>query len=76
MTEVQDPVATLPTLTAYDDAGRTESVTLLAQTHVPDEEWERVKPHFSDQEIADLTLLIIAINGWNRIAVTFRKMPA
>ncbi|WP_233885064.1 carboxymuconolactone decarboxylase family protein [Paraburkholderia flagellata] len=54
----------------------TESVTLLAQTHVPDEVWERVKPHFSDQEIADLTLLIIAINGWNRIAVTFRKMPA
>ena len=28
----------------------TESVTLLAQTHVPDEVWERVKPHFSDQE--------------------------
>jgi AhpD family alkylhydroperoxidase len=54
----------------------TESVTLLAQTHVPDEVWERVKPHFSDQEIADLTLLIIAINGWNRIAVTFRKLPA
>ncbi|MEM5403131.1 carboxymuconolactone decarboxylase family protein [Paraburkholderia unamae] len=54
----------------------TESVTLLAQTHVPDEMWERVKPHFSDQEIADLTLLIIAINGWNRIAVTFRKLPA
>ncbi|QGZ56586.1 carboxymuconolactone decarboxylase family protein [Paraburkholderia acidiphila] len=54
----------------------TESVTLLAQTHVPDEVWERVKPHFSEQEIADLTLLIIAINGWNRIAVTFRKMPA
>ncbi|HKT93039.1 MAG TPA: carboxymuconolactone decarboxylase family protein [Paraburkholderia sp.] len=54
----------------------TESVTLLAQTHVPDEVWERVKPHFSDQEIADLTLLIIAINGWNRIAVTFRKTPA
>jgi len=53
----------------------TESVTLLAQTHVPDEVWERVKPHFTDQEIADLTLLIIAINGWNRIAVTFRKLP-
>ena len=54
----------------------TESVTLLAQSHVPDEVWERVKPHFTDQEIADLTLLIIAINGWNRIAVTFRKLPA
>jgi AhpD family alkylhydroperoxidase len=54
----------------------TESVTLLAQTHVPDEVWESVRPHFTDQEIADLTLLIIAINGWNRIAVTFRKLPA
>ena len=54
----------------------TESVTLLAQTHVPDEVWERVKPHFTDQEIADLTLLVIAINGWNRFAVTFRKLPA
>ena len=54
----------------------TESVTLLAQTHVPDEVWERVNPYFTDQEIADLTLLIIAINGWNRVAVTFRKLPA
>jgi alkylhydroperoxidase family enzyme len=33
-----------------------------------------VKPHFTE-EIGDLTLLIIAINGWNRIAVSFRKMP-
>jgi AhpD family alkylhydroperoxidase len=53
----------------------TESVTLLAKTHVPDDLWERVKPHFTDQEIGDLTLLIIAINSWNRIAVSFRKMP-
>ncbi|PXW14641.1 carboxymuconolactone decarboxylase family protein [Paraburkholderia caballeronis] len=54
----------------------TESVTLLAQTHVPDDVWERVKPHFTEREIADLTMLIVAINGWNRIAVTFRKIPA
>ncbi len=53
----------------------TEAVTLVAQTHVPDAVWEAAKPHFSEQEIADLTLLIIAINGWNRIAVSFRKMP-
>ncbi|EEA01064.1 alkylhydroperoxidase like protein, AhpD family [Burkholderia sp. H160] len=53
----------------------TEAVTLIAQTHVPDTEWEAVKPHFSEQEISDLTLLIVAINGWNRIAVSFRKMP-
>lgn len=54
----------------------TEAVTLISQTHVPDDVWEAVKPHFSEQEITDLTLLIIAINGWNRLAVSFRKMPA
>ncbi|MBB5444523.1 alkylhydroperoxidase family enzyme [Paraburkholderia sp. WSM4177] len=50
-------------------------MTLVAQTRVPDTVWDAVKPHFSEQEISDLTLLIIAINGWNRIAVSFRKMP-
>lgn len=54
----------------------TESLTLLAETHVPDDTWERVKPHFSEAELADLTLLIVAINGWNRFAVAFRKLPA
>ncbi|MCX4162648.1 MULTISPECIES: carboxymuconolactone decarboxylase family protein [Paraburkholderia] len=54
----------------------TEALTLIAQTHVPDAAWEAVKPHFTDQEITDLTMLIIAINGWNRIAVSFRMMPA
>ncbi|NML34396.1 carboxymuconolactone decarboxylase family protein [Paraburkholderia antibiotica] len=53
----------------------TEAVTLVAQTRVPDDVWEAVKPHFSEQEIGDLTLLIVAINGWNRIAVSFRKLP-
>jgi AhpD family alkylhydroperoxidase len=54
----------------------TESLTLLSETHVPDETWARVRPHFSDAELADLTLLIVAINGWNRFAVAFRKMPS
>jgi AhpD family alkylhydroperoxidase len=54
----------------------TEAVTLVSQTHVSDAIWESVKPHFSDQEIADLTTLIIAINGWNRIAISFRRTPA
>ncbi|MFW7340934.1 carboxymuconolactone decarboxylase family protein [Pollutimonas sp. H1-120] len=53
----------------------TESLTLVAETHVPDEVWNIVRPHFSDQELADLTLLIVAINGWNRFAVGLRKMP-
>jgi AhpD family alkylhydroperoxidase len=53
----------------------TEAVTLVSQDHVPDAVWEAVKPHFSDEEIVDLTLLIAAINSWNRLAISFRKMP-
>jgi AhpD family alkylhydroperoxidase len=54
----------------------TEAVTLVSQGHVPDVVWEAVKPHFSNEEIVDLTLLISAINSWNRFAIAFRKMPA
>jgi len=53
-----------------------EAVTLVAQSHVPDAAWESVKPHFNDAELVDLTLLINAINCWNRFAIAFRKMPA
>ena len=53
----------------------TEALTLVAQTHVPDAVWDTVRPHFTDQELADLTLLVVAINGWNRISVGFRKIP-
>jgi AhpD family alkylhydroperoxidase len=53
----------------------TEALTLVAQTHVPDAVWDAVRPHFTDQELADLTLLVVAINGWNRISVGFRKIP-
>jgi AhpD family alkylhydroperoxidase len=54
----------------------TEALTLVSQEHVPDAVWEAVKPHFTDEEIVDLTLLISAINSWNRFAISFRKMPA
>lgn len=54
----------------------TESLTEVAQTHVPDAVWERVKPHFTPEEVADLTLLIGTINTWNRFAISFRKLPA
>jgi AhpD family alkylhydroperoxidase len=54
----------------------TESLTLISTNHVPDEVWQAVQPHFSDEEISDLTLLIVAINGWNRFAIAFRKLPA
>jgi AhpD family alkylhydroperoxidase len=53
----------------------TEAVTLVSQTHVPDEAFEVVKEQFSDEEIMNLTLAIVAINGWNRIAIGFRLVP-
>jgi len=53
----------------------TEALTLVAQTHVSDAVWDAVRPHFTDQELADLTMLVVAINGWNRISVGFRKIP-
>lgn len=54
----------------------TEALTLVSHDHVPDEVWHAVRPHFSDEELTDLTLLVVAINGWNRLAIAFRKMPA
>ena len=54
----------------------TEALTLVARDHVPDAVWEAVRPHFSDEEIVDLTLLVNAINTWNRFAIAFRKTPA
>jgi AhpD family alkylhydroperoxidase len=54
----------------------TEALTLVSENHVPDDVWEAVRPHFSDEELTDLSLLVVAINGWNRIAIGFRKMPA
>jgi AhpD family alkylhydroperoxidase len=53
----------------------TEAVTRVADTHVPDDVFELVSKHFSDKELADLTLAIVTINGWNRLAIAFRKVP-
>ncbi|MFC5525868.1 carboxymuconolactone decarboxylase family protein [Rhodanobacter ginsengisoli] len=54
----------------------TEAVTLVSSTHVPDDVWESVQPHFTPEEMTDLTLLVVAINGWNRFSIALRKMPA
>jgi AhpD family alkylhydroperoxidase len=51
----------------------TEALTLVARTHAPDEAYEEARAHFSEKELADLTLAIVAINGWNRIAIGFRS---
>ncbi|HET7359920.1 MAG TPA: carboxymuconolactone decarboxylase family protein [Rhodanobacteraceae bacterium] len=53
-----------------------EAVTQVSHDHVPDAVWSEVHGHFSDVEMMDLTLLVVAINGWNRFAIAFRKQPA
>jgi AhpD family alkylhydroperoxidase len=52
----------------------TEAVTLVAQTHVPDDVYEDVRTHFDDEELVKLTLLVTMINVWNRIAISFRSV--
>ena len=51
----------------------TEALTLLAQTHAPDDIYAEMAAHFTPQDQVSLTMLIVAINGWNRIAVGFRS---
>lgn len=51
----------------------TEAVTLVADSHVPDEVYEEARKQFGEKELVDLTLAVIAINGWNRLSVAFRK---
>jgi AhpD family alkylhydroperoxidase len=53
----------------------TEAVTLVADSHVPDDVYELAHKHFSEKELVDLTLAIVAINGWNRLAIAFRTVP-
>ncbi|MBX6755194.1 MAG: carboxymuconolactone decarboxylase family protein, partial [Thermorudis peleae] len=53
----------------------TEAVTLLPQTGVPDDVYEQARAVFSPTELAYLTLAIVAINGWNRLNVSFRIPP-
>jgi AhpD family alkylhydroperoxidase len=50
----------------------TDAVTLVADGHVPDSVYEEVKPHFTEKELADLTLAVATINAWNRLAIASR----
>ena len=51
----------------------TEALTKISETHAPDADYDGLKAHFSDVEIVNLTLLIGAINSWNRIAIGLRS---
>lgn len=53
----------------------TEALTLVTQGHVPDEVYEAVRPHFSEKELADLTIAVGMINSWNRLAISSRTVP-
>ena len=51
----------------------TESLTLIAQTRAPDADYAAMREHFDEAEAVKLTMLIGAINVWNRLAVGFRS---
>lgn len=53
----------------------TEAVTLVADTHVPDEVYDEAKRQFTEKELADLTVAVATINAWNRVAIAGRTTP-
>ncbi|SOY63898.1 conserved hypothetical protein [Cupriavidus taiwanensis] len=53
----------------------TEVLTQIPAQGVPDEVYERVRAQLSEKELSDLTFLVMAINGWNRLNVAFRTVP-
>ena len=52
----------------------TEAVTLVSETHVPDSVYEEARQQFDEADLVKLTMLVVAINGWNRIAIGFRSV--
>lgn len=53
----------------------TEALTLVSETHVPDDVYERVREQFSEEQLMHLSLAVVAINGWNRLNVAARTVP-
>ena len=53
----------------------TEGVTDLHPDHVPDELYRETNKFFTDEEMVKLTMAVVAINGWNRLAIAFRQEP-
>lgn len=53
----------------------TEALTLVSESHVPDDVYERVRAQFSEDELVHLSLAIVAINGWNRLNIAARTIP-
>ena len=53
----------------------TEAVTLISQAPASDVLFDQTHEHFTEKDLVDLTMAIIAINGWNRLAISFRTVP-
>ena len=50
-------------------------MTLISETHAPDDVYHEVRAQFSEAETVNLTMLIATINAWNRLAISFRAVP-
>ncbi|MGH6811230.1 MAG: carboxymuconolactone decarboxylase family protein [Methylocella sp.] len=55
--------------------GWTEALTLISEGHAPDSAYEEARLRFGEEELVNLSLAIITINGWNRLAIAFRAVP-
>src|SRR6185437_6457336 len=53
-----------------------EAVTLVSETHVPDDVFEEARKYFSEKELVDLTMGVVTINSWNRLSISFRVVPS
>ena len=53
----------------------TEAVTLIAENQVPDEVYDAARKQFSEEELVNLTMALVAINGANRLNIAFRTVP-
>lgn len=53
-----------------------ETVTRVAETHIPDQDYEAAAAEFSDKDLADLTYAIGLMNTFNRLGIAFRTPPA
>ena len=53
----------------------TEALTLVHEGHAPDDVYDETRKHFTEEELVSLTLAIVSINAWNRLAIGFRAVP-
>lgn len=81
--EVQQRLDCLPAwreTTLYSERERAalawaEAVTLVSETHVPDDVYRQATAQFSEKDLVDLTFIVAVMNAWNRVAISFRSRP-